>query len=191
MCKSCCSSCHYIAKILDEWPFYADLHDLWSELPNYNPVGVSNTAPGQDLAGQAASLFEKPSKSKTPIQEVEDEVPEVLEDDEDDCAGDPNTSEWTTEDNDVGDVGATVEDDDDEVESAVVSVACYAGGHRPLTQVVCSQRLPQLFRSHKQSRPMSRSTQNQQSPPTASLQKAGSARSPAPLTMMISSTSTQ
>ncbi|RXW12766.1 hypothetical protein EST38_g13088 [Candolleomyces aberdarensis] len=102
------------AEILQEWPFYADLHALWSELPNYNPVGVSNATPGQDHAGQAASLFDKPRKSKKSSQEAEDDVVEVLEDDEDDRAVDPATSEWTSEDDDLG-ITLTNDNNDDEI----------------------------------------------------------------------------
>ncbi|PPQ83040.1 hypothetical protein CVT25_005282 [Psilocybe cyanescens] len=46
-------------KIEGEWPFYSTLHGMWSELPNYNPIGVTTSAPGQDFAGKAASLFIK------------------------------------------------------------------------------------------------------------------------------------
>lgn len=45
------------AEIIKEWPLYTDLHDLWSALPNYNPVGVSNATPGQDHANNAVTLF--------------------------------------------------------------------------------------------------------------------------------------
>ncbi|KAF9536441.1 hypothetical protein CPC08DRAFT_771567 [Agrocybe pediades] len=44
-------------KIQEAWPFYEDLHRMWSELPNYNPVGVSTSTPGQNFGAQAAKLF--------------------------------------------------------------------------------------------------------------------------------------
>lgn len=34
---------------------------LWSKLPNYNPVGVTNSSPGQDFAAKAAAVFSKRS----------------------------------------------------------------------------------------------------------------------------------
>ena len=50
-----------LAKINKEWPFYDDLHTIWSELPNYNPIGVSSSQPGQDFAARAVLLFPKSS----------------------------------------------------------------------------------------------------------------------------------
>ena len=31
------------------------------ELPNYNPVGITNSSPGQDFAAKAATVFSKQS----------------------------------------------------------------------------------------------------------------------------------
>ncbi|KAI0267946.1 hypothetical protein BGY98DRAFT_883539, partial [Russula aff. rugulosa BPL654] len=42
-----------IEKIRKEWPFWDDLHAFWSELPNYNPVGVSTSTAGQDFGAHA------------------------------------------------------------------------------------------------------------------------------------------
>ena len=44
-------------KIQEQWLFYKDLHEMWSELPNYNPIGVSTSNAGQNFADQAAVLF--------------------------------------------------------------------------------------------------------------------------------------
>lgn len=43
--------------INEEWPFYNNLHSLWSELPSYNPIGIITSCAGQDLAAHAASLW--------------------------------------------------------------------------------------------------------------------------------------
>ena len=102
-------------------------------MPNYNPVGVSNGTPGQDHAGQAASLFDKPRKSKKSSQEVEDDVVEVSDDDEDDRAVDPNTSEWTTEDDDAGN---SLVNDNDDVVVPEVSVASYVDGDSHLIYLI-------------------------------------------------------
>lgn len=48
-------------KISAEWEFFEDLHKLWRELPNYNPVGVSSSEHGQDHAATAAALFQRRS----------------------------------------------------------------------------------------------------------------------------------
>ncbi|RXW15587.1 hypothetical protein EST38_g10267 [Candolleomyces aberdarensis] len=122
------------AEILQEWPFYADLHALWSKLPNYNPVGVSNATPGQDHAGQAASLFDKPRKSKKSSQEAEDDAVEVSEDDEDERAVDPATSKWTSEDDDLG-ITLTNDNDDDEI-AAVPTKTISTAASKPETDDV-------------------------------------------------------
>ncbi|KAF8152654.1 hypothetical protein B0H34DRAFT_810448 [Crassisporium funariophilum] len=44
-----------------QMPFYKDLHKMWSELPNYNPIGITTSNPGQDFAGNAEALFAKKS----------------------------------------------------------------------------------------------------------------------------------
>ena len=60
-------------RIRKEWPFWDDLHGFWSELPNYNPVGVSTSTAGQDFGTHAVALFTKPSNN-TEDYEVEDHV---------------------------------------------------------------------------------------------------------------------
>ncbi|KAK0234659.1 hypothetical protein EDD85DRAFT_742218, partial [Armillaria nabsnona] len=47
-----------IEKIRNEWPFWDDLHAIWRELPNYNPVRISNAEGGQNHSEQAAHLFQ-------------------------------------------------------------------------------------------------------------------------------------
>ncbi|GLB38029.1 hypothetical protein LshimejAT787_0410800 [Lyophyllum shimeji] len=49
------------AKIRAEWPFWDDLHGFWSELPNYNPVGVTSSIAGQNFSAQAENLFSNQS----------------------------------------------------------------------------------------------------------------------------------
>ncbi|KAJ6490010.1 hypothetical protein C8R45DRAFT_767089, partial [Mycena sanguinolenta] len=46
-----------IEKIKQAFPLWDDLDGFWRELPNYNPVGVSNAAGGIDHAARAESLF--------------------------------------------------------------------------------------------------------------------------------------
>ncbi|RXW18612.1 hypothetical protein EST38_g7243 [Candolleomyces aberdarensis] len=83
------------AEILQDWPFYANLHVMWSELPNYNPV--------------VASLFEKPSKPKKSPSETLDDADELLEDGEGNETGrlrpegedDPSSDFCTTEDDNM------------------------------------------------------------------------------------------
>ena len=55
-----------------EWPYWDDLHGFWSELPNYNPVGVSTSTAGQDFGAHAAALFTKPSGNKEGDDHVSD-----------------------------------------------------------------------------------------------------------------------
>jgi len=47
-----------------EWPYWDDLHGFWSELPNYNPVGVSMSTAGQDFGAHAVALFAMSSNNK-------------------------------------------------------------------------------------------------------------------------------
>ena len=68
-------------KIQEQWPFYNDLHNLWSELPNYNPVGITNSSPGQDFAAKAAAVFSKQS-GETDSSGIEDNYPIPDEDDQ-------------------------------------------------------------------------------------------------------------
>ncbi|KAF8156701.1 hypothetical protein B0H34DRAFT_859413 [Crassisporium funariophilum] len=59
-------------KIQSEWPFYKDLHKMWSELPNYNPIGITTSNPGQDFAGNAEALFAKKSGETNTSSGIED-----------------------------------------------------------------------------------------------------------------------
>ncbi|KAJ7461450.1 hypothetical protein FB451DRAFT_1371191 [Mycena latifolia] len=65
-----------IANLLDEirskWPWWDDLHPFWSELPNYNPVGVQSSEPGVDHAGDALSLFEPSAGATSEDEDVDD-----------------------------------------------------------------------------------------------------------------------
>ncbi|KAJ3478613.1 hypothetical protein NLJ89_g12372 [Agrocybe chaxingu] len=38
-------------------PWWAEFHSFWRELPNYNPIAVTTSAPGTDHAGEAAAAF--------------------------------------------------------------------------------------------------------------------------------------
>lgn len=82
-----------IAKIQEEWPFYEDLHTLWCELPNYNPIGVTTSNPGQDFAGKAAALFTKKGGETEPSSGIEDEALSAYEGDEYEGDGDADVSE--------------------------------------------------------------------------------------------------
>jgi hypothetical protein len=59
-------------RIRAEWPYWDDLHGFWSELPNYNPVGVSTSTAGQDFGALAAALFTKPSDNKEDEDHISD-----------------------------------------------------------------------------------------------------------------------
>jgi hypothetical protein len=53
-----------LAEILAEkiklvFPHWDELDGFWCELPNYSPIGVSNSTGGVDHAAAAASLFRK------------------------------------------------------------------------------------------------------------------------------------
>ncbi len=71
----------YTEKIRNEWPFWDDLHAIWRELPNYNPVGISNAEGGQNHSEQAAHLFQtktpsseqQPDHQKGPDSDISDE----------------------------------------------------------------------------------------------------------------------
>ena len=45
------------AEITSEWPWWKELHTLWRNLPNYNPLYVANGSPGVDHSGDAEQLF--------------------------------------------------------------------------------------------------------------------------------------
>ena len=59
------------------------------ELPNYNPVGVTNSSPGQDFAAKAATVFSKQS-GETDSSGIEDNYP--IPDEDDQVPHDPDTS---------------------------------------------------------------------------------------------------
>ncbi|KAJ7862093.1 hypothetical protein B0H14DRAFT_2740782 [Mycena olivaceomarginata] len=52
-----------IEKIKLAFPHWDELDGFWRELPNYNPIGVSNSTGGVDHAAAAASLFRKKAES--------------------------------------------------------------------------------------------------------------------------------
>ncbi|KAJ3804593.1 hypothetical protein F5876DRAFT_70497, partial [Lentinula aff. lateritia] len=46
-----------IELIQEEFEFWDDLHAMWSELPNYNPIGVSNATSGSNHSNNTSELF--------------------------------------------------------------------------------------------------------------------------------------
>ncbi|KAJ3930648.1 MAG: hypothetical protein NXY57DRAFT_962507 [Lentinula lateritia] len=46
-----------IEQIQEEFEFWDDLHAMWSELPNYNPIGVSNATSGSNHSNNTSELF--------------------------------------------------------------------------------------------------------------------------------------
>lgn len=68
--------CHASDEIVSVWPWWKDLHAFWRELPNYNPIGVENSMPGEDHAGAAAALFdpEEPSEGGAEDDSQDDET---------------------------------------------------------------------------------------------------------------------
>ncbi|KAH6903923.1 hypothetical protein BKA70DRAFT_1298872 [Coprinopsis sp. MPI-PUGE-AT-0042] len=77
------------ASIKEEWPLYEDLHSMWSELPSYNPIAVSNGAPGLDHSTRAASLFRSGAGTGTDDEDDEDGDNEGDVDED----GDPNKTD--------------------------------------------------------------------------------------------------
>lgn len=73
---SCVSSCvtflhrlltYVIEQIIQEWPLFPQLHAFWREIPSYNPIGASNSAPGQKYAEEAEDLlFNQDSHCEAP-----------------------------------------------------------------------------------------------------------------------------
>lgn len=55
-------------KIVADWPYFETLHGWWREMPNYNPIAVTNSGAGQDHAGRAQELFDSPDM-KGSVQE--------------------------------------------------------------------------------------------------------------------------
>ncbi|KDR79065.1 hypothetical protein GALMADRAFT_138022 [Galerina marginata CBS 339.88] len=104
------------AKIQEEWSFYKDLHRLWSELPNYNPIGVTTSFPGQDFAGHAASLFTKKAGDTNISSGIEDNTLSTY--DEDDRDADADVSEAQLDDSsEGGEAGISDKSDVDELEA--------------------------------------------------------------------------
>lgn len=71
-------------------------------MPNYNPVGVTNSGPGQDFAGRAAAVFSKRS-GETDSSGVEDNYP--ILDEEDDLVVAPDASKHDSSEFDRDDLG--------------------------------------------------------------------------------------
>lgn len=49
---------------MENFLWFSDLHGFWQHLPNYNPIGVSNSNSGTDHAACAANLFSKSTSPK-------------------------------------------------------------------------------------------------------------------------------
>ncbi|KAK7006869.1 hypothetical protein R3P38DRAFT_2554979, partial [Favolaschia claudopus] len=49
----------YCLKLREDFPHWDELDSFWRELPNYNPIGVNNSASGTNHAARAGSLFAK------------------------------------------------------------------------------------------------------------------------------------
>ncbi|KAJ3927103.1 MAG: hypothetical protein NXY57DRAFT_965793 [Lentinula lateritia] len=53
-----------IEQIQEEFEFWDDLHAMWSELPNYNPIGVSNATSGSNHTSELFGQSVAPTSSQ-------------------------------------------------------------------------------------------------------------------------------
>ncbi len=86
--------------ILKDWPWWKELHSFWRELPNYNPIAVTNSTPGVNHAALAAACYDGPTQDPEdiidqeqpdPEDEQEKEEPKLGSDGEDDAMEDTDT----------------------------------------------------------------------------------------------------
>ncbi|KAF7366981.1 hypothetical protein MSAN_00956800 [Mycena sanguinolenta] len=66
-----------IEKIKESFPHWDALHGFWRELPNYNPIGVTNSVSGGDHAGRAQSLFRKNSSEAGDTSGIDEDLEEI------------------------------------------------------------------------------------------------------------------
>ncbi|KAF9508692.1 hypothetical protein BS47DRAFT_1397591 [Hydnum rufescens UP504] len=57
-------------QIVAKWPLFETLHGWWQEMPNYNPIAVTNSVPGQDHSSRAQELFEVSDTKKTETEDI-------------------------------------------------------------------------------------------------------------------------
>lgn len=96
-----------------QWPWWKEFHSFWRELPNYNPIGVTSSAPGIDHVTSASSLFDP-----TPSDNVEDDKASAAgPDEEQDKIDSSDESEVDKEEEETKPEGS---DDDNKVAVKVV-----------------------------------------------------------------------
>ncbi|KAH7871191.1 uncharacterized protein C8R40DRAFT_1239977 [Lentinula edodes] len=74
-----------IEQIQEEFEFWDDLHAMWSELPNYNPIGVSNATSGSNHSNNTSELFGQsvaPTRSQLAMTRLPDQDEESNNDDD-------------------------------------------------------------------------------------------------------------
>ncbi|KAJ3912086.1 hypothetical protein F5877DRAFT_85193 [Lentinula edodes] len=74
-----------IEQIQEEFEFWDDLHAMWSELPNYNPIGVSNATSGSNHSNNTSELFGQsvaPTNSQLAMTRSPDQDEESNNDDD-------------------------------------------------------------------------------------------------------------
>ncbi|KAK7022504.1 hypothetical protein R3P38DRAFT_2780517 [Favolaschia claudopus] len=82
-----------IEKIKEEFPHWDELHSFWRELPNYNPIGVSNSSGGTDHASRAESLFNKRRGDSSGVEDSDDRPPVFAKSSSVSLAGDDTEDE--------------------------------------------------------------------------------------------------
>ncbi|KAL1671414.1 hypothetical protein EV122DRAFT_284960 [Schizophyllum commune] len=87
----------------NEWSLFDTLDGFCHELPNFNPIGVSNGKHGQDHAGKAAEIFKKDAKAKrsTKKEKVSDDLDSSTSSDEEDGPGNGESAGSGVEDADM------------------------------------------------------------------------------------------
>ncbi|PPQ95101.1 hypothetical protein CVT25_011531 [Psilocybe cyanescens] len=103
-----------VESIIDKWPWWKEFHSFWHELPNYNPIGVSNSSPGRDQAASAEALLQADKND----DEVNPEDPTVNDDskvhNELNDKEDINLDDVDNKDEEVDECEASECEDDDE-----------------------------------------------------------------------------
>jgi hypothetical protein len=116
----------FAEKIQEAWPFWDDLHSFWKELPNYRPIGVSNSAGGQDHAAQATRLFTGKKSKQDEFENTDDKKGSGIERDVGESSGESDTVVLNDEDDElvIEKGGEAAKKTDEHGEDSQVHVTC-------------------------------------------------------------------